>query len=193
MVDMASKRTQGGIDLLTINPKGNVPVLELDHGALLTGSPGLVVDERDVAVHIADKGLFVFTACSHAGLINVLKPLSIMTGNAFLSTNLLLAYTERASTLTSVYLRGAMLHLTNPKAILLWVSIVALSSNGTASAHSAVIAGCAAIGCLVFGGYAVLFSTDSARRMYVRTRRTLEGCLAVVFGIAGIKLLATRV
>ncbi|MCP3710829.1 LysE family translocator [Paraburkholderia sp. CNPSo 3274] len=100
---------------------------------------------------------------------------------------------ERAPTLTSVYVRGATLHLTNPKAILVWVSIVALSSNGTGSAHGAVIAGCAAIGCLVFGGYAVLFSTDSARRMYVRTRRALEGCLAVVFGIAGIRLLATHV
>jgi 7,8-dihydropterin-6-yl-methyl-4-(beta-D-ribofuranosyl)aminobenzene 5'-phosphate synthase len=32
----------------------------------------LLVDERFVAVHIASKGLFVFTACSHAGLINVL-------------------------------------------------------------------------------------------------------------------------
>jgi 7,8-dihydropterin-6-yl-methyl-4-(beta-D-ribofuranosyl)aminobenzene 5'-phosphate synthase len=32
----------------------------------------LIVDERFVAVHIADKGLFVFTACSHAGLVNVL-------------------------------------------------------------------------------------------------------------------------
>lgn len=32
----------------------------------------LLVDERFVAVHVASKGLFVFTACSHAGLINVL-------------------------------------------------------------------------------------------------------------------------
>jgi len=100
---------------------------------------------------------------------------------------------EQKPTLSSVYWRGAMLHLTNPKAILVWVSIVALSSNTTGSAHSAVIAGCAAIGCLVFGAYAVLFSTDSARRLYVRTRRALEGCLAVVFGIAGIRLLAPRI
>lgn len=101
--------------------------------------------------------------------------------------------TERTPTLTSVYSRGVMLHLTNPKAILVWVSIVALSSNSTGSSHSALVAGCAAIGCLVFGGYAVLFSTDSARRLYVRTRRALEGCLAVAFGFAGIKLLASRV
>ena len=28
--------------------------------------------ERFVALHLANKGLIVFTACSHAGLINVL-------------------------------------------------------------------------------------------------------------------------
>ncbi|QGZ58635.1 LysE family transporter [Paraburkholderia acidiphila] len=100
---------------------------------------------------------------------------------------------DRTPALASIYSRGAMLHLTNPKAILVWVSIVALSSNRTGTAHIALIAGCAAIGCVVFGGYAVLFSTDSARRMYVRTRRALEGSLAVVFGIAGIRLLASRV
>jgi 7,8-dihydropterin-6-yl-methyl-4-(beta-D-ribofuranosyl)aminobenzene 5'-phosphate synthase len=37
----------------------------------------LLMDERFVAVHIANKGLFVFTACSHAGLINVLTHASM--------------------------------------------------------------------------------------------------------------------
>jgi threonine/homoserine/homoserine lactone efflux protein len=97
---------------------------------------------------------------------------------------------DRPQALRSLYTRGALLHLTNPKAILVWVSIVALSSNNSGSAHGAVIPGCALIGCLVFSSYAVLFSMDSARRLYVRTRRALEGCLAVVFGIAGIRLLA---
>lgn len=32
----------------------------------------LIMDERFVAVHVAGKGLIVFTACSHAGVINVL-------------------------------------------------------------------------------------------------------------------------
>ena len=33
----------------------------------------LIVDERFVSVHVKDKGQFIFSACSHAGLINVLK------------------------------------------------------------------------------------------------------------------------
>ncbi len=32
-----------------------------------------IMDERYAAVHIKDKGIVVFTACSHAGVINVLK------------------------------------------------------------------------------------------------------------------------
>lgn len=30
------------------------------------------MDERFVAVHVKDKGQFVFSACSHAGVVNVL-------------------------------------------------------------------------------------------------------------------------
>jgi 7,8-dihydropterin-6-yl-methyl-4-(beta-D-ribofuranosyl)aminobenzene 5'-phosphate synthase len=33
----------------------------------------LIADERFVSVHVRDKGLFIFSACSHAGLINVLE------------------------------------------------------------------------------------------------------------------------
>jgi 7,8-dihydropterin-6-yl-methyl-4-(beta-D-ribofuranosyl)aminobenzene 5'-phosphate synthase len=33
----------------------------------------LLLDERWVGVHVKGKGLIVFTACSHAGVVNVLK------------------------------------------------------------------------------------------------------------------------
>ncbi|QGZ65353.1 LysE family translocator [Paraburkholderia acidisoli] len=97
-------------------------------------------------------------------------------------------------TLKQLYARGALLHLTNPKAVLVWVSIIALSAHGAGSpsAQGALISGCLVIGCTVFGGYALVFSTAAARRGYARARRAMEGCLAVVFGIAGIKLLVTR-
>ena len=82
-----------------------------------------------------------------------------------------------------------MLHLTNPKAILVWVSIVALSSNGAAARR----AGPHRDRVLAFGGYALVFSMDGARRLYVRGRRAMEACLAVVFGVAGIRLLVSNV
>ena len=33
----------------------------------------LIMDERFLAVNVRDKGLVVFSACSHAGVVNVLK------------------------------------------------------------------------------------------------------------------------
>ena len=41
-VDISSKRTQGEIDFLTINPKGNVPVLELYDRSFLTEDPAIM-------------------------------------------------------------------------------------------------------------------------------------------------------
>lgn len=102
--------------------------------------------------------------------------------------------TAGAFTLKQLYVRGALLHLTNPKAVLVWVSIIALSTHGagSSSAQGALIPGCLVIGCTVFGGYALVFSTAAVRRGYARARRAMEGCLAVVFGIAGLKLLTAR-
>ena len=33
----------------------------------------LILDERYLAINIRDKGIMIFTACSHAGLINILR------------------------------------------------------------------------------------------------------------------------
>lgn len=38
----------------------------------------LLVDERYVSVHVKDRGQFIFSACSHAGIINVLKHASTL-------------------------------------------------------------------------------------------------------------------
>jgi 7,8-dihydropterin-6-yl-methyl-4-(beta-D-ribofuranosyl)aminobenzene 5'-phosphate synthase len=42
----------------------------------------LILDERFVAVNVAGKGVVVFTACSHAGVINVLKHAKTCFGEA---------------------------------------------------------------------------------------------------------------
>ena len=61
----------------------------------------LVIDERWLAVHVAGKGLVVFSACSHAGIVNVLKhahatfprSLSMLSWEAFICP----ALTRRSS------------------------------------------------------------------------------------------------
>src|SRR5262249_6065315 len=61
----------GEIPRVTSFEKGMPGQLRLDAAGEWTPDE-LLVDERFVAVHLANKGLFGFTACSHAGLINVL-------------------------------------------------------------------------------------------------------------------------
>ena len=117
--------------------------------------------------------------------------LAFKSGRAALSTSVAASPKAGQPTpLKALYTKGALLHLTNPKAVLVWVSIVALSSNGSGATQAAIIPGCAVIGSLVFSGYAFLFSMESARRLYTRARRGLDGSLAVVFAMTGIKLLA---
>lgn len=91
------------------------------------------------------------------------------------------------------YIRGAAMHLTNPKAIFVWLSIVSLALPAGAQARDAllVVLGCALLGLLVFCGYAMAFSTSGARRVYQSSRRWLEGTLAVLFAYAGIRMLAS--
>lgn len=89
------------------------------------------------------------------------------------------------------YRRGLLLHLTNPKAIFAWLAIVALALPVGAPAGSAlaVVAACIGLGMLVFGSYAIAFSTSTARRVWRATHRGLNATLALVFGYAGLKMI----
>lgn len=90
-----------------------------------------------------------------------------------------------------IYLRGAAMHVTNPKAIFVWLSIVSLAVPPGAHAGDAlwVVAGCLPLGLGIFGGYACLFSVPAVRSGYLAVRRGFEAVLAVVFGYAGLRLL----
>ena len=93
-----------------------------------------------------------------------------------------------------LFLRGAAMHITNPKAIFVWLSIVALALPVNANHSDAllVVAGCVPIGIAVFCSYAIVFSTAYARSIYIRMQRYLDGALAAVFAYAGIRMLASR-
>lgn len=95
---------------------------------------------------------------------------------------------------TMLYRRGVLLHLTNPKSILGWVAIMSLGLRPDAPPNTfqAIIAGCAILGLSVFVGYALIFSTAFMGRAYQKSRRWIEGTLAMVFGYAGIRLLLSK-
>lgn len=93
-----------------------------------------------------------------------------------------------------LYMQGAAMHLTNPKAILSWVATISVGLPVDAATGDVLIAlsGCFALGILIFGGYALVFSTAAAQRTYRAARRWLEGALAAMYAYAGFRLLFSR-
>lgn len=93
-----------------------------------------------------------------------------------------------------LYQRGLLMHLTNPKALLGWVATMTLGlgAQATPQTVAVILAGCAVLSVTIFCGYALVFSTAPMIRAYRRARRWIEGTLAVVYAMAGVKLLWSR-
>ncbi|MCR9122085.1 MAG: LysE family translocator [Phyllobacteriaceae bacterium] len=100
------------------------------------------------------------------------------------------AAASSARSLAGHFWRGALLHLTNPKAVLAWIAIVALTqtSGGGTPVLYAMLTICLVIGAIVFQGYALVFASPAMRAAYRRARRIIESILAGVFGYAGWRL-----
>ncbi|MBI3505528.1 MAG: LysE family transporter [Proteobacteria bacterium] len=98
------------------------------------------------------------------------------------------------ATLGKTYMKGLLLHLTNPKAILFFVALYAIGipAGTPAEALAGVIAAVGLQSFLIFHGYALIFSNGAIARVYARLRRWFEATFACVFGYAGIKVLAAR-
>ncbi|KJF69723.1 LysE family translocator [Rhizobium nepotum] len=126
-------------------------------------------------------GVYLLYLAFRAGR-SALKPVSDFAGTNARRT------TPRYRTL---YRQGVVMHIGNPKAIMSWIAIMSLGFRADASAVilPAIIGGCALLGVIVFGSYALLFSTASMIVLYARLRRWIESMLSAVFAVAGLKLL----
>ena len=91
-------------------------------------------------------------------------------------------------------LRGLLLNLSNPKAVLAWISILALGVGPTDDSSNLALttALCAILGLVIYLAYAVLFSQATIRSGYRRGRRAIDAMAATFFGYAGLKLVLTR-
>jgi threonine/homoserine/homoserine lactone efflux protein len=90
-----------------------------------------------------------------------------------------------------VYLKGLLIHLTNPKAVLAWGSVFALTLPPAAPITDlfrlqAILMGASTS---VMVAYALLFSSAAAIRVYERARRWFELTFAALFGAASLKIL----
>lgn len=95
---------------------------------------------------------------------------------------------------TNFFLRGLFIHLTNPKAVFAWLAIIALGLKPDSPLWMtfAILIGCEIIALMIFGGYALIFSTKTAVRAYARLRRGIEAFMALAFGFAGVKMLTVK-
>ena len=93
-----------------------------------------------------------------------------------------------------LYVKGLLIHLTNPKAILGWGAVFAIAVPVGALQISVLetYGALLSVSCGVFFGYALLFSTGMFVRGYQRLRRWFEGAFVVLFGLAGLKTLTAR-
>lgn len=93
-----------------------------------------------------------------------------------------------------LYIKGLLIHLTNPKAIFAWGAIFAVAvppQSDTVVIAQAFMA-LAAVSTCVFLGYALLFSTGAFVRGYQKMRRWFDLGVGVMFGAASVKILTAR-
>lgn len=99
-----------------------------------------------------------------------------------------------AGSLQQTFFKGALLHLTNPKAIFSWGAVfaIAVPQDAGASGLAAIWFFLLSGSVVVFFGYALLFSTEAAMQRYGRLRRWFDGAFAFLFGGLGLALLTSR-
>ena len=88
----------------------------------------------------------------------------------------------------SLYLYGLGLHLTNPKAMLVWMSIIAIGLPAGASnlmLPVAIVTGCGILGVIIFCTYALVFSAPAMMRGYLRATVPINLFIAALFVFAG--------
>ena len=97
--------------------------------------------------------------------------------------------------LSRVFLKGLLIHLTNPKAILSWGAIyaIALPAGSGYGAVFTLFAQLVCVSALIFLGYGVLFSTPAIAAAYTRARRGFEAAFAALFGAAALRILTARI
>ncbi|WP_179380393.1 LysE family translocator [Jannaschia marina] len=91
--------------------------------------------------------------------------------------------------------RGLIVVLTNPKAALMWASVaVVLFGAGLSTAEVALFGPVGATsGFLIYGSYALLFSTRAVGSLYRRFTRAVEALFGLAFGTFGAKLVVDGV
>jgi len=138
---------------------------------------------------------------SYAGAITLLK----YAGAAYLLWMAVKAFRSAATpsanlnatqvSADNMFLRGMTIQMTNPKAALQWIAIVAIGIGPDAptALGAALVISATMLSVLAHLAYALAFSTAPVISLYARARRWIEGALGVFFVFASVKLATARV
>ena len=100
----------------------------------------------------------------------------------------------KSGSLKTIFVKGMMLHVTNPKAIFSWGAVFAIvvPPGSTPQDIAYTFLALVIVSNIVFFGYALLFSTAAMVRGYQKLRRPFEFCFGLLFGLAGLKILTAK-
>ncbi|MCG6558920.1 LysE family translocator [Ruegeria sp. 1NDH52C] len=137
--------------------------------------------------------VWIVETVRYAGALYLLW-LAVKSLRAGLAPQGIKPFRTATGTARRLFLRGYLIHLTNPKAILSWGAVFAIALPPTASLASvfALFAVLITASTCLFLGYALLFSTRAIGEGYRRLRRWFELSFALLFGGAALKLLTAR-
>lgn len=98
---------------------------------------------------------------------------------------------QRLQQTQNTFRSGLFLNISNPKAVLAWMSVLALGlGDGSEPLQVAVATfACSLLGLLIYAVYAFVFSTNRAMKLYHRLRRSIEAAVAILFTFAGVGLI----
>jgi len=87
--------------------------------------------------------------------------------------------------------RGIFVVLTNPKAALMWSAVATILHGAALETWQVALFGpiAACSGFLIYGTYAILFSSGTAGNIYKRFTRWVEAAFSASFGALGLKLI----
>ena len=89
------------------------------------------------------------------------------------------------------FIRGLMIHLTNPKAFLVWTTILVSAldiDKGVKLPPHIILIICGLLGIIVFCGYAVLFSNKGLVLIYENYSRFIHLIIGVIFFMVAMQL-----
>lgn len=104
-------------------------------------------------------------------------------------------YKPKGEAAANMLRRGIIIQMTNPKAALQWIAIVAIGIGPDApyALGAALVISATILSVLGHLAYALTFSTTPIIETYAHARRWIEGALGAVFLLASYKLATARV